>query len=148
MPCRALSITLLSLACFAASPTLAKPAPQASFPARVGASRLVFECGHDKSIWLRIWNPARGWQGDRPAEVRIGDQTFRTEIDGATDSVLLSDVKLPAMGVSPALVAAAKGRKELVLGGVAAEQIPGPARSFPLRGARTKIARVEAACAR
>ena len=50
------------------------------------------------------------------------------------------------MGASPALFAAAKAGKELVLAGVAAEQIPGPDRSFPLRGARAKIERVEKAC--
>lgn len=145
----ALSIAAVSLACLAASAASADTrSREASFPARSGKSRLVFECADDKAIWLRIWNPARGWQGDRPAEVKIGETTFRTEIDGATDSVLLSDVPLPAMGVSPALLAAAKAGTELVLAGIAAEQIPGPNRSFPLKGARTKILRVEKACGR
>lgn len=140
------SIALTFAACLAAAPAIAKSAPEAAFKAGAGKSRVVFECGQDKAIWLRVWHPARGWQGDRPAEVKIGDQTFKMQIDGATDSVLLSDLPLPAMGPSPALIAAAKAGTELVLAGAAAEQIPGPNRSFPLRGAGAKIERLERAC--
>lgn len=146
---RTACIAPISALCLAASIASAEArGREASFPARAGKSQIVFECGQDKSIWLRVLHPARGWQGDRPAEVKIGDQTFKTQIDGATDSVLLSDLPLPAMGPSQALVAAAKAGQELVLAGAAAEQIPGPNRSFPLRGARTKIERLEKACTR
>lgn len=132
----------------AAAPALAKRAPEAGFPARAGKSRLVFECGPDKAIQMRIWNPVRGWLADRPTVVRLGEKSFRTEVDGATDSFLLSDVPLPKSGVSDDLLAAAKASEELVVAGPSAEQIPGPQRSFPLRGARAKIGRVEKACGR
>lgn len=148
---RAVTIGLTSLAAAAAlavAPEARGNAPEASFPARAGKSRLVFECAEDKAIWLRIWHPPRGWLGDRAAEIRIGERRFGMEIDGASDSFLLSDVKLPAMGVTDALIAAAKAGEELVLAGKAAEQIPGPNRSFPLKGARARIERVEKACGR
>lgn len=133
--------TMLGLA---TGPALAKP--EASFAARSGKSRIVFECGEGNAIWLRLWYPTRGWQGDQVAEIRIGDSSFRAEIDGASDSAVLSDVPMPGMGATQDLVAAAKSGTELVLAGPAAEQIPGPNRSFPLTGARAKIERVERAC--
>ena len=52
------------------------------------------------------------------------------------------------MGVTDGLLSAAKASEELVLAGPSAEQIPGPSRSFPLKGARAKIERVEKACGR
>ena len=132
----------------AAAPTsaYAKRAPEAVFPAREGTSRLVFECGQGKAVWLRIRNPQRGWLADKVSEVRLGQRSFRTEVDGASDSFILSDVPLPGMGVTPALIDAAKSAEELVLAGPAAEQIPGPRRSFPLANARGKIEAVEKAC--
>lgn len=149
MTLRATSIALaLSTVAGAA---LAQPAPEAAFPARAGKSRLVFECdrqNEDKAILMRIWNPARGWLADRPSVIRLGEKTFRTEVDGATDSFLLSDVPLPKIGVTNDLLSAAKASEELVLAGPAADQIPGPDRSFPLKGARAKIEQVEKACGR
>jgi hypothetical protein len=144
----ALLLTAVAIAATPGGALAQKRMPEASFPARAGKSRAVFECNEDKAIWLRIWNPVRGWQGDRASEVRIGGETFRTEIDGASDSFILSDVPLPKMGVTDGLLSAAKRGEELVLAGQAAELIPGPDRSFPLRGARAKIERVEKACGR
>lgn len=140
---------LLSLAALAAGTICAAAKgskPEASFPAREGRSLLVFECGDEKAVWLRVWHPVRGWRPDLASEVRIGPKVFRTEVDGATDSFLLSDVPLPGMGLTDALLSAAKEGSELVLAGPAARQIPGPRRSFPLTDARAKIARVERAC--
>ena len=142
MPARRLCALLLLGTFAATTPALAKQVVEASFPARAGKSRLVFECEpikKDRAIQMRIWNPARGWLADRPSVVRLGEKTFRTEVDGATDSFLLSYVPLPKTGVTDDLLAAAKGSEELVLAGPAADQIPGPDRSFPLKGARAKI---------
>lgn len=143
----AISFAMLSSVLAAALPAAAKgDKPEASFKARAGRSLLVFECGDDKAIWLRVWHPVRGWRADKPSELRIGAATFRTEVDGATDSFLLSDVPSPGIGLTDALLSAAKAGDEAVLAGPAAEQIPGPRRSFPLTGARARIDRVEKAC--
>ena len=147
MPDRRSAILVLStLALLLPTLAEAKRAPEAVFPAREGTSRLVFECGEGKAVWLRIRNPQRGWLADKVSEVRLGDRRFRTEVDGASDSFILSDVPLPGMGVTTALLDAAKSAEELVLAGPAAEQIPGPRRSFPLANARGKIEAVEKAC--
>lgn len=149
MPVRPVTAGLAIVALATASTAALGRAAEAEFPARAGKSRLVFECNQDnkdKAVWLRVWNPVRGWRAERPSEVRIGETRFKTEVDGATDSFILSDVPSPGIGVTPALLAAAKSGEELVLAGPAAEQIPGPSRSFPLTGARAKIERVEKAC--
>lgn len=138
----------LAASAIVALPTIAeaKRMPEAVFPAREGASRLVFECGEGKAVWMRIRNPQRGWLADKASEVRIGAQRFRTEIDGASDSFILSDVPPPRMGVTQALLDEAKRAEELVLAGPAAEPIPGPRRSFPLANARARIEAVQKAC--
>ncbi|TDR87073.1 hypothetical protein [Enterovirga rhinocerotis] len=143
-----LGVIAVALAVPAGSMAAKAAAPETSFPARAGKSRLAFECAADKAIWLRVTNPPRGWLADRASVIRIGRTTFRVEIDGASDSFILSDVPLPKMGVTDGLLAAAKAGEELVLAGRAAEQIPGPDRSFPLTGARAKIERLEKACGR
>jgi hypothetical protein len=148
MSTRMILRTVLVSSAIVALPALAeaKRTPEAVFPAREGTSRLVFECGEGKAVWLRVRNPQRGWLADKASEVRLGQRGFRTEIDGASDSFILSDVPLPGMGVTATLLDAAKNAEELVLAGPAAEQIPGPRRSFPLAGARAKIEAVEKAC--
>ena len=108
----ALALAMLSSVLATALPAAAKgDKPEASFKARAGKSLLVFECGDDKAIWLRVWHPVRGWRADKPSELRIGAATFGTEVDGATDSFLLSDVPSPGMGLTDALLSAAQARQ-------------------------------------
>lgn len=129
---------------------LTPPIPEAAFPARAGKSRVVFECNRinkETAVWLRLTDPPGGWRAHRPATIRIGARSFKVEIDGASGSSVLSDVPLPKMGVTRALLAAVRAGDELVLSGPAAERIPARRRSFPLDGTeKAKLQRVEQAC--
>jgi hypothetical protein len=110
-----------------------------------GRSALVLSCGRGQPVNLRVVKPA-GWQANQPARLRVGASEFPVSVDGASDSVLLSNAANGALGITPALLAALERSEELSLSGPAAARMAAADRTFEILGASAPISRLRQHC--
>lgn len=118
----------------------------ASQAGSTGESYLTFMCGSDGSMWLDISGMREGWGRDPGPEIAIGRQRFRMRAIVVHDTLLLSDLRAPAKGVSQRLVSAAKVGRPIEMVGFAGKELSLGMRAYRVANARAAIEDVEKSC--